>query len=156
MKKTNDKVQVALKWYSEGRMVYEIALALHTTKATIFRWLKEEGIRPDRKGEKGDHLRSSECGKLADKLGVSLPTARKYLQTLKDIELAGVVTPADLQALGIGKAKQKLVVAFLGVIGYTYAVETMTLADAGGSRVLATTEVVNIFTDPGAFIGRTQ
>jgi hypothetical protein len=159
MKATKDKKALMTQWYKGGMPTYEIALKLYVTRATLYRWLNEEGALLNRqKREGGEHHRSSICGMLAEKFGVSMPTARKYMGVLGDAEIAGVITREDLRKLGFGKVRQEIVLAFLKEAGYGYVEEEMSLRkdspDELGyvKRLLTISEVVELFTDPGRFL----
>ena len=155
MKSTEDKRAVIVKLYKDGMPLYELALKFYVTRATIYRWLNDEGVRLTRqKRGEGGHGRSSRCGMLAEKLGVSMPTARKYMLVLLDARLAGIITLEDLKKIGVNKARQEIVLAFLKEAGYDYIEEGMALKNLAGTgdRWLAIDEVVELFTDPGRFL----
>jgi hypothetical protein len=155
MKSTKDKKALMMQWYKDGMPMYELALKLHTTRTTLYRWLNEEGAPLNRQKREGEeHHRSSKCGVLAEKMGVSMPTARKYMGVLGDAEIAGIITLEDLRKLGFGKVRQEIVVAFLAKAGYVYIEEGMTLKSLAGTgdRWLVIKDVVELFTDPGRFL----
>ena len=154
MKSTEDKRDVIVKLYKDGMPMYELALKFYVTRATIYRWLNDEGIILNRQGRGSQHKRSSRCGMLAEKLGVSMPTARKYMLVLSDARLAGIITLEDLKKIGINKIRQEIVLAFLKEAGYDYIEEGMTLKNLAGTgdRWLVIDEVVELFTDPGRFL----
>jgi hypothetical protein len=162
MKATSDKKALMVQWYKDGMPMYELALKLYTTRATLYRWLKDEGIILTRQGRDGEHKRSSKCGMLAEKMGVSMPTARKYMRVLSDAELEGRITSEDLRKLGFSKVHQQIVLAFLEKEGYVYDEEEMSLEQVGsleagltqalGKRLLGIDEVVELFADPGRFL----
>ena len=156
MKSTTDKKALAVQRYKDGIPIYEIALELHVTRATIFRWINEEGVILNRQGKKGERYHSSACGVLAERMGVSMPTARKYMKAVADFKLqARGVTFEDLKKVGIGVLKQKIVVAFLEKEGYVYEENSMVLRNLAGTgdRWLVVDEVVELFTDPWRFLG---
>ena len=155
MKSTADKRALVAQLYADGKPVYEIALEMHVTMATVYRWLNEEGVTFNRQGVKGERYHSSACGVLADRMGVSMPTARKYMRALSDFKLQGRgVSLEDLKKVGIGALKQKIVVAFLEKEGYVYNERSMALKNSAGTRDLwlVVDEVVELFTDPGKFL----
>ena len=156
MKSTKDKKVLAVQRYKDGKPTYEIALEMHVTRATLYRWLNEEGVTLDRSSKKGERYHSSACGVLAERMGVSMPTARKYMRAVSDFKLQGRgVSLEDLKKVGIGAQKQKIVVAFLEKEGYVYEENSMALRNLAGTgdRWLVVDEVVELFTDPGRFLG---
>jgi transposase len=157
VKSTKDRRTLAVQYYEDGMPTYEIALKFYITRATLYRWFKEEGVVLNRqKRGGGEHHRSSKCGVLAEKMGVSMPTARKYLRVLSDAEIEGIITLEDLRKLGFSGAKQKIVLAFLEQAGYAYDEKDMSLDKESGGvddlKFLTISEVVELFTDPGRFL----
>lgn len=154
MKSTADRREVVVKLYKDGVPMYELALKFYVTRATIYRWLNDEGVILSRQGRGSQHKRSSRCGMLAEKLGVSMPTARKYMGVLSDARIAGIITLEDLKKIGINEARQKIVLAFLREAGYGYVEEGMSLKNLAGTgdRWLVIDDVVELFSDPGRFL----
>ena len=154
MKSTEDRREMVVKLYKDGMPMYELALKFYVTRATIYRWLNDEGIILNRQGRGSQHKRSSRCGMLAEKLGVSMPTARKYMLVLSDARLAGIITLEDLKKIGVNKVRQEIVLAFLKEAGYDYIEEGMALKNLAGTgdRWLVIDEVVELFTNPGGFL----
>jgi transposase len=144
--KTEDKKKIAGEWYGSGFTAQEIAGRLHTTRATIYRWLKEEGVNVNRRKRAQP---KTELRALAEQFGVSMPTARKYMRVIKDAELTGFISLPSLVKLGVSNTKQKIVVAFLEKAGYIYDPEDMTLWNSKSfeDRQLTVPEVVRLFTE---------